>query len=117
MHICSAIISSDEDQFAPFSIQEVSHIGAPELNSAAAGFCNVEPLFLPFLDSLHKSAFWPGDIGQLTHHGASALHVLAIHHLRLHVEDLESQSEVGLDAEESLADDNACRDVEERVRG
>ena len=36
MRVCSAISSSDEDQFGPFSIQEVSRIGAPDLNSGAA---------------------------------------------------------------------------------
>ena len=41
----------------------------------------------------------------------------AIHHLRLHVEDLEPQPEVALDAEEGLTHDNDCRDVEEGVRG
>ena len=58
-------------------------MGAPDLNSAAAAQFvprgSVIPLFLPFLDSLHESAFPPGDIGQLTHHGSSALRVLAIH--------------------------------------
>ena len=82
-----------------------------------AGLCDIKPQLLPLLDSLHKSARGPSDIGHLAHHGASTLRVLSIHHLRLHVEDLKPSSKVGLDAEESLTHDNECRDVEERVRG
>ena len=54
-----------------------------------AGLCDVEPQFLALLDSLIKSTFGPCDIGQLAHHGAPILRVLGIHHLRLHIEDLE----------------------------
>ena len=54
---------------------------------------------------------------QLANHGTSALRMLAIHHLQLHIEDLEPQPEVGLDAKEGLTDDDERRDVEEGVRG
>ena len=36
MRVCSAISSSEEDQFSPFSSQEVGRLGAPDLNSVAA---------------------------------------------------------------------------------
>ena len=55
----------------------------------AAGLRDIEPLFLPLLYCIHKSAFRSGDDGQLTHRGSSALRVLAFHHLRLHIEDFE----------------------------
>ena len=40
-----------------------------------------------------------------------------LHNLRLDTEGLEPQAEVGLDAEEGLAHDNECRDVEDKIRG
>ena len=43
--------------------------------------------------------------------------MLAIHHLRLHIEDLEPQPEVGLDAEEGLTHNDERRDVEDEIRG
>ena len=83
----------------------------------ATGFCDVEPLSLPLLHCLHKNTFRPGDVGKLSHHGSSAFRVLAVYHLRLHIEDFEPQPEVGVDAEEGLAHDDERRDVEEGIRG
>ena len=40
-----------------------------------------------------------------------------LHHLRLDIEGLEPQAEVGLDAEEGLAHDDKHRDVEDEIRG
>ena len=48
---------------------------------------DVESPRLPPLYGLHEGAFKPYNIGHLAHHGASALCVLATHHLRLHIED------------------------------
>ena len=54
-----------------------------------ARFRDVEPLLLPSLHGLHKGPLGPGDVGELAHHGAATLRMLAIYHFRLHVEDLE----------------------------
>ena len=62
---------------------------------------DVEPPRLPPLDGLHEGPFEPDDIGHLAQHGASALRLSALHHLRLDVEGLEPQAEVGLDAEKA----------------
>ena len=83
----------------------------------AARLSDVEPLLLPPFDGLHEGTFGPWDVGQLAHHSASALCMLTAHHFRLYIEDLQPQSEVGWDAEEGLAHDNECRDVEDRVGG
>ena len=43
---------------------------------------DVEPPILPPLHGLHIGAFEPGDVGHFSHHGASALRLLADQHLR-----------------------------------
>ena len=53
---------------------------------------------LPPLDGFHEGPFEPKDIGHLAQHGASALRLSALHYLRLDIEGLEPQAEVGLDA-------------------
>ena len=78
---------------------------------------DVEPRRLPPLYGLHIGALELGDIGYFAHHGASALRLLADHHLRLHVEGLQPQAEVGLDAEEGLAHNDKRRDVEDEIGG
>ena len=55
-----------------------------------ARLSDIEPPRLPPLHGLHVGAFELGDIGHLAHHGASALHLLAAHHLWLHVEGLQA---------------------------
>ena len=77
---------------------------------------DVEPPRLPPLDGFHEGPFEPKDIGHLTQHGASALRLSALHYLRLDIEGLEPQAEVGLDVEEGLAHDDKRRDVEDEVR-
>ena len=62
-------------------------------------------------------AFEPGDIGHFAHHGSAAFRLLAAHNLRLDIEDLQPQPEVGPDAEESLAHDDERRDVEDEIWG
>ena len=59
---------------------------------------DVEPPRLPPLYGLHIGAFELGDVRHFAPHGASALRLLADHNLRLHVEDLQPQAEVGPDA-------------------
>ena len=78
---------------------------------------DVEPPRLPPFDGFHKGDLEPCDIGHLAHHGASALRLAAVHYLRLDIEGLEPQAEVGLDAEEGLAHDDERRDVEDEVWG
>ena len=77
---------------------------------------DVEPPRLPPLDGLHEGALEPEDVGHLAQLGASALRLRALHYLRLDIEGLEPQAEVGLDAEEGLAHDDKRRDVEDEVR-
>ena len=55
----------------------------------SARFGDVEPLLLPYLNSLHEGPFGPGDVGELAHHGTAVVHVLPVDHLQLHVEKLE----------------------------
>ena len=43
--------------------------------------------------------------------------MLADYHLRLNIEGLQLQAEVGLDAEEGLAHDDKRRDVEDEIGG
>ena len=50
---------------------------------------DVEPPRLPPLYGLHIGAFKPGDIRHLAHHDASALRLLADHHLRFDIEGLQ----------------------------
>ena len=50
---------------------------------------DVEPPRLPPLDELHEGPLEPGDVGHFTHHGASALRLLADHHLLFNVEGLQ----------------------------
>ena len=69
---------------------------------------DVEPPRLPPLYGLHEGALEPGDIGHFSHHGASALRLLADHQLRFDIEGLQPQAEVGPDAEESLTHDDEC---------
>ena len=98
-------------------------MGVPDLNSG--GRCpfrvlrlgDIEPPRLPPLYGLHKGALEPSDVGHLAHHGASALRLAALHNLRLDVEGLEPQAEVGLDAEEGLTHDDKRRDIEDEIRG
>ena len=98
-------------------------MGIPDRNSGGrhpvgvARLGDVEPPQLPPLHGLHIGAFEPGDVGHFSHHGASALRLLADHHLRFNVEGLQPQAEVGLDAEEGLAHDDKRRDVEDEVGG
>ena len=53
------------------------------------GLCDIEPPLLPSLHGLHEGALGPSDVGQFAHHSATTIRVLAVHHLWLHVEDLE----------------------------
>ena len=78
---------------------------------------DVEPPRLPPFDGFHEGALEPSDVGHLAHHGASALRLAALHNLRLDIEGLEPQAEVGLDAEEGLTHDDNRRDVEDKIRG
>ena len=78
---------------------------------------DVEPPRLPPLDGFHKGALQPRNVGHPAHHGASPLRLAALHNLWLDTEGLEPQAEVGLDAEEGLAHDDKCRDVENKIRG
>ena len=50
---------------------------------------DVEPPRLPPLYGLHIGAFKLGDIRHLAHHGASALCLLATHHLRFDIEGFQ----------------------------
>ena len=54
-----------------------------------AGYGDIEPLLLPHLDSLPKGPLRPDGVGELAHHGAAAVRMLPIDHLRLQIEDLE----------------------------
>ena len=67
---------------------------------------DVEPPRLPPFYGLHEGTLEPDDVGHFSHHGSSALHLAALHNLRLDIEGLETQAEVGLDAEEGLAHDD-----------
>jgi len=84
---------------------------------SAARLSHIKPLLLPDLDGLDKGPLRPRGVGQLADHSSAAVRVLPIDHLRLHIEDLEPQAKMWVDAEESLTHDDECRDVEERVRG
>ena len=48
-----------------------------------------QPLLLPPLHGLYEGPLGPGDVRELAHHGAAALRVLTLDHLRLHIEYLE----------------------------
>ena len=67
---------------------------------------DAEPPRLPPLYGLHEGGVKLCDVGHLADHGASALHLLAAHDLRLHAEDFQPQAEVRLDAEEGLSYDD-----------
>ena len=78
---------------------------------------DVEPPRLLPLNGFHESSLKPSNVGHPAHHGASALRLAALHNLRLDIEGLEPQAEVGLDAEEGLTHDDKRRDVEDEIRG
>ena len=50
---------------------------------------DVEPPRLPPLYGLHKGALEPCNVGHLSHHGASALHLAAAPYLRLDIQGLQ----------------------------
>ena len=50
---------------------------------------DVEPPRLPPVYGIHIGALEPGDIRHLAHHGASALCLLATHHLRFNIEGFQ----------------------------
>ena len=56
-------------------------------------------------------------MGHFAHHGSAAFRLLAAYYLRLDIEGLQPQAEVGLDAEKGLAQDNERRNVEDEIRG
>ena len=72
---------------------------------------------LPPLYGLHEGALEPCNIGHFAHHGSTAFRLLAAYYLRLDIEGLQPQAEVGPDAEESLTHDDERRNVEDEVRG
>ena len=78
---------------------------------------DVEPPRLPPLYGLHEGALEPSNGGHFAHHGSAAFRLLAAPHLRLDIEGLQPQAEVGPDAEESLAYDDERRDVEDEIQG
>ena len=72
---------------------------------------------MPPLHGLHIGAFELGDVGHFAHHGASALRLLADHHLWFNIEGLQLHAEVGPNAKEGLAHDDKRRDVEDEIGG
>ena len=109
MQVWSPVSSTEEPQDRPFSFQEVM--------SKKIKLGDVEPPRLPPLYGLHIGAFEPGDVWHLAHHGASALCLLANHHLRFDIKSLQPQAKMGIDVEEGLAHDNKRRDVEDEIGG
>ena len=82
----------------------------------APGSCDIKALLLPQTELLLKRAFEPCNVGHFSHHGSAAFRSLAAYYLRFDIEGLQPQAEVGPDAEESLAHNDECRDVEDEIR-
>ena len=94
IHFWSPSSSTDEPHDKPFSFQEVSRAGDLDRNSGGshpfgvARLGDVEPPRFPPFDGFHEGALEPYDVRH-SHHGASALRLLAAHYLRLDIEGLQ----------------------------
>ena len=71
-----------------------------------SGSCDIKPLPLPQTGHLWEGTLWPWSINTFAYYSTSALYVLPLDHLRLHIEGPEPQAEVRGNAEEGLTYDD-----------